>query len=132
MSHPLPEMLTQAMEKIRGMTDASTIIGEPISVPGDITIIPVSKVSYGFGGGGSDFAAKSASGKNNFGGGVGAGISITPISFLIVSDGNVRMLPIAQAPSTAVDRILEMAPDIMEKISDLFPKKEKTTEEEIV
>ena len=88
-----------------------------------MTIIPVSKVSVGFGGGGSDFSNKNPNAELPFGGGVGGGVKVSPIAFLIVKDGNVRMLPVASAPNTTSERIVEMVPDLLDKISAFLDKK---------
>ena len=92
-----------------------------------MTIIPVSKVSVGFGGGGSDFVNK-AGGENPFGGGVGGGVKVTPICFLIVKDGNVRMMPVAEPANTTTDRIVEMIPDTLDKISAFVDSKTQKKE----
>ena len=115
MSQNLPNMLQDTISKIREMVDVNNVIGEPIVV-GDVTIVPVSKVSVGFGGGGADYAKNAASGEP-FGGGVGGGVKVTPICFLIVKDGNVRMMPVAVAANTTADRIVEMVPDTLDKIA---------------
>ena len=116
MSEKLPNMLDSTIQKIKEMVDVNSVIGEPISTPDGVTIIPVSKVSVGFGGGGSDFVNKSG-GENPFGGGVGGGVNVTPICFLIVKDGNVRMMPVAQPANTTADRIVEMVPDTIDKLT---------------
>ena len=116
MSEKLPNMLESTIQKIREMVDVNSVIGEPISTPDGVTIIPVSKVSVGFGGGGSDFVNKNG-GDNPFGGGVGGGVKVTPICFLIVKDGNVRMMPVAQPANTTADRIVEMVPDTIDKLT---------------
>ena len=116
MSEKLPNMLDSTIQKIKDMVDVNSVIGEPISTPDGVTIIPVSKVSVGFGGGGSDFVNKSG-GDNPFGGGVGGGVKVTPICFLIVKDGNVRMMPVAQPANTTADRIVEMVPDTIDKLT---------------
>ena len=126
MSQNLPNMLQETISKIREMVDVNNVIGEPIVV-GDITIIPVSKVSVGFGGGGSDFANKKG-GENPFGGGVGGGVKVTPICFLIVKDGNVRMMPVAVAANTTADRIVEMVPDTLDKLSAFLDSRTKKAE----
>ncbi len=127
MSHPLPDMLTEALEKVKGMLDTNTIMGEPIVVPSGLTIIPISKISCGFGGGGSDYANKAqvAASKNSFGGGMGVGVNVTPVSFMIINGDHVRLLPVAQPASNAVERALDMLPDVMEKVSALLKKKEE-------
>ena len=117
MNHPLSDMMTNSMSKIRDMIDVNTVVGDPITTPGGVTIIPVTKVSIGYGGGGSDFAMKNmpANRDNPFGGGAGAGIKITPVAFLVIRGENVRMLPVAEPASTSVDRLIELLPDLLEK-----------------
>ena len=118
MSQNLPNMLNDTISKIREMVDVNSVIGEPITTPDGITIIPVSKVSVGFGGGGSDFVSKNVNHQENpFGGGVGAGVKVTPIAFLVIKEGNVRMLPVATPANTTADRIVEMVPDTLDKIA---------------
>lgn len=128
MSEKLPNMLDNTIQKIRELVDVNSVIGQPISTPDGVTIIPVSKVSVGFGGGGSDFVNKSG-GENPFGGGVGGGVKVTPICFLIVKDGNVRMMPVATPANTTADRIVEMIPDTLDKISAFVDSKTKGTSE---
>ena len=118
MSQKLPNMLDSTIAKIREMVDVNSVVGEPITTPDGVTIIPISKVSVGFGGGGTDFASKNNNQQENpFGGGVGAGVKVTPIAFLIVKEGNVRMLPVATPANTTADRLVEMVPDALDKIS---------------
>ena len=125
MSHPLPDMMSSSMGKIREMIDVNTIIGDPITTPEGVTIIPVSKVSFGFAGGGADFATKNQpqNKDNAFGGGSGAAVTITPISFLIVKQDSVRILPVAEPASTSVDRIIELVPEVVDKISSMIKEK---------
>ena len=127
MSEKLPNMLDSTIQKIREMVDVNSVIGAPISTPDGVTIIPVSKVSVGFGGGGSDFVNKSG-GENPFGGGVGGGVKVTPICFLIVKDGNVRMMPVAEPANTTTDRIVELIPDTLDKISAFVDSKTQKKE----
>ena len=118
MSQKLPNMLDSTIAKIREMVDVNSVVGDPITTPDGVTIIPVSKVSVGFGGGGSDYVSRNANKQDNpFGGGAGGGVKVTPIAFLIVKDGSVRMLPVATPANTTADRIVEMVPDTLDKIS---------------
>ena len=118
----LPNMLENTIQKIKEMVDVNSVIGTPIQTPDGVTIIPVSKVSVGFGGGGSDFVNKSGS-ENPFGGGVGGGVKVTPMCFLIVKDGNVRMMPVAEPANSTADRLVEMIPDTIDKITATLEKK---------
>lgn len=116
MSQKLPNMLENTIQKIREMVDVNSVIGEPITTADGVTIIPVSKVSVGFGGGGSDFATNKP-GSDNFGGGVGGSVKVIPICFLIIKDGNVRMMPVPEPASSTADRVVEMLPDTIDKLT---------------
>jgi len=121
MSQNLPNMLDNTIAKIREMVDANSVVGEPITTNDGVTIVPISKISIGLGGGGSDFVSKNVNHHENpFGGGVGAGIKVTPLAFLIIKDGSVRMLPVAAPASTTADRIVEMVPDTLDKIASFI------------
>ena len=121
MSKNLPNMLDSTIAKMREMVNVNSVVGDPISTPDGVTIIPISKISIGLGGGGSDFASKNSNQQENpFGGGVGAGVKVTPVAFLIVKDGNVRMLPVATPANTTTDRLVEMIPDTLDKIADFI------------
>ena len=118
MSQSLPNMLENTIAKIREMVDVNSVIGDPITTPDGVTIIPVSKVSVGFGGGGSDYVSRNMNKQENpFGGGAGGGVKVTPVAFLIVKEGNVRMLPVATPANTTADRIVEQIPDALDKIA---------------
>ena len=121
MSQKLPNMLDATIQKIREMVDVNTVVGTPIQTPDGVTIIPVSKVSVGFGGGGSDFATKNN--ENPFGGGVGGGVKVTPVCFLVVKDGNVRMISIPEPANSTTERIVEMLPDTLDKLADFLESK---------
>lgn len=119
MSQNTSNMLENAIAKIREMVDVNSVIGDPITTADGITIIPVSKVSVGFGGGGSDYVSKNLNKLDNhpFGGGAGGGVKVTPVAFLIVKEGSVRMLPVATPANTTADRIVEQIPDALDKIA---------------
>ena len=124
--HPIGDLMSTTMQKIREMVDVNTIVGKPIEA-GDVTIIPVSKVSFGFASGGSDFTTKNQKpdANNAFGGGSGAGVNIMPIAFLIVKGDTVRMLPVAPPPGTAVDRVVEMVPEVIDKVTGFIEKQQE-------
>ena len=116
MSKNLPNMMQDTIAKIRELGDVNNVIGEPITTPDGVTIIPVSKVSVGFGGGGSDYVKNVGSGEP-FGGGVGGGVKGPPGCCLLGADGKVRLMPVAAAANTTADRLVEMIPDTLDKIS---------------
>ena len=120
--HPIEGLMDVTLEKIKSMVDSNTIIGNPINMPDGTLILPVSKVSFGFATGGSDFPSKTS--KQLFGGGGGAGVSISPIAFLVVRGNSVRMLQLA-ATSNSVDRAIGMIPEMVDKVADLFGKNKK-------
>ena len=124
--HPVNELMEETIQRIRQAVDANTIVGQPIQA-GEVTIIPVSKVSFGFGTGGSELDGK---GPQPFGGGGGAGVKVTPVCFLVVSGTNVRVLPTAPYPESSLDRVLDLIPDAVGKVSEfLEKKKDKGTDE---
>ena len=115
-------ILTSTIDKIRDLVDTSTIIGEPIYAEGGTTIIPVSKVTYGFASGGADFPSKSN--KDLFGGGGGAGVTITPIAFLVVNGGEVTLKHIT-AYDNAAERVVNLVPEMFDKVTGLMNKTKK-------
>jgi len=122
MENKLNEMMAAAMDKVRNLADTNTIVGQPISTPDGVTLIPISKISVGFGSGGGDYGKPA---KDGFGGGAAAGVKIDPVAFLIIKDGVTRVMPVAVPPVNTVDRIVEMVPDIMDKVEKYFDKKQE-------
>lgn len=120
MEHPIGSLMDTTMEKIKEMIDVNTIIGEPITSPDGTLIIPVSKVSYGFAAGGSDLPTKKEN-KDCFGGGSGAGVTIQPVAFLTVYQGDVRLVSIDRDEGTA-DKLVNMIPDVLKKVKGVFKK----------
>ena len=128
MSQKLPQMLETSIAKIKEMVDSNSVVGDPITTTDGVTIIPISKISVGFGGGGSDFAVKTTQ-SDAFGGGVGGGVKVTPIAFLVIKEGSIRMIPVAVPANSTADRIVELIPDTLDRITSLFDsKKDKTAE----
>ena len=121
--HPIQGLMNVTMDKIRQMADSNTIIGKPIQTEDGTTILPVSKVSFGFASAGTDFDGKNAANKDLFGGGARAGVNIQPVAFLIVKDGCVRTIQLSDGTNT-VDRALTMIPELVEKVSALLKKDE--------
>lgn len=117
----LSQIIDVTLEKLKTMTNAETIIGDAIN-RGDVTIIPVSKLTFGVATGGSDFATKKSS-DAMFGGGGGAGVSIIPVAFIVIKGDNVRIMPIDSEFST-VDKAISMVPELFDKVKKLFGKEE--------
>ena len=122
---PLNDMMRNAMEKVREMVDTNTIVGQPITTPDGVTLIPISKVSFGFGSGGGDYGKAP---KDNFGGGSAAGVKIDPVAFLVIKDGQTRMMPVAVPATATMDRVLEMAPQLIDRVEGFVNKKKEEKE----
>ena len=120
--HPIGDLTEVTLAKIKEMVDVNTIVGDPIITPDGITLIPVSKVTFGFGSGGSDMPYKDRGG---FGGANGAGIKIEPIGFLTINDGAVKMININAPAGSTVDKLVEQIPDIIDKVEKLIAKYKK-------
>ncbi len=119
----IKNIMDTTLENLKGMINADVITGTPVEV-GNITLIPVSKVAYGVATGGSDFPSKSQS--SLFGGGGGAGVTISPIAFIAINGDSVKMLPVYNE-LTAIDKAITMAPEIIDKAKELFAKDNKDT-----
>ncbi|MCI8273375.1 MAG: sporulation protein YtfJ [Clostridia bacterium] len=130
--HPIENLMITAMNSIQGMVDVNTIVGEPIETANGITIIPISKVGFGFAAGGSEFNSETIKEYNRkdkdeeiayklpFGGGAGAGVSINPVAFLVVQDKSVKLMPVEH--ESCLDRLFDYVPDLMQKVSEMFSK----------
>ncbi len=130
MSHPIEGLMNTAMSSIKDMIDVDTIIGEPISTGIDTLIIPISKVSFGFAAGGSEFKGETINEYSKrekeeqvqyrlpFGGGSGAGVNIDPVAFLVVSNGIVKLLPVTH--DSYVDKLIDYVPDLLDKSGDFI------------
>lgn len=127
--HPIEGMMDTTLEKIRQMVDVNSIIGDPITSPDGTTIVPISKITYGFASGGSDLPTKSQSDKQFFGGATGAGVTINPVAFLTISGSDVKLLRVDPG-NTSVDRIIEQVPELIDKIGGLIGKKPKQSKNE--
>ena len=138
--HPIEGLMLTAMNSIREMVDVNTIIGEPIETSNNIIIIPISKVRFGFAAGGSEFKGETIdeySKKDKeeqiqyrlpFGGGSGAGVSISPVAFLVVQGETVKLLPVSH--SSSIDKLLDYIPDLMEKANNILNKQMNNKKEE--
>lgn len=127
--HPIEGMMDNTLDKIKQMADSNTVVGEPITTPDGTVIIPISKVSYGFASGGSDLPAKQTQ-KDLFGGGAGAGVTITPVAFLTVSNGNTKLLQVDPFHSS-LDRVIGMVPDLLDRVKSFLDKNKEETAEDV-
>lgn len=112
------DLMETSIGKIRDMVDANTVVGEPITTPDGVTVIPVSRMSFGFASGGNDKSQQS----KGIWGGAGAAVRVSPVGFLIVKDGGVRMLNVSAPAITTVDRALDMVPELFDRIESMVDK----------
>lgn len=127
--HPINGLMETAMQSIKDMVDVNTIIGEPVESKDGTIIIPISKVSFGFGAGGSDFGKNSvATSDANFGGGSGGGATIEPVAFMVVGKEEIKLMPVEKNTSPAQD-IIDSVPTILDKVVKLFKKKKDNQDE---
>lgn len=115
----LSELMDTTMSKIHEMVDSNSIVGEPITTPDGVTVIPISRVSFGFGTGGSDYGKT----VDKFGGAGAAGVRIEPVSFLIIKDGVTRVVPVALPAVGPIDRVLDMVPEVMDRVESFIAKR---------
>ncbi len=119
---PLSDLMRTAMEKVHEMVDTKSIVGEPIVTADGVTLIPISRVSGGFGSGGGDYGKTGQS----FGGGSGAGVKIDHVAFLVIKDGVTRVMPVAVPPISTVDRVIDLVPEVMDRVENYLDKKKGT------
>lgn len=125
--HPIEGLMKTAMESIKEMTDVNTVVGEAVEAPDGTVIIPVSRVSCGFAAGGSEFSSKTEKKENAslpFGGGSGAGMSVQPVGFLVVGQGQVRLLPIS-GYNAYLERLVDMTPQVIDRVQGMFSNMKK-------
>ena len=139
--HPIEGLMLTAMNSIQDMVDVNTIVGEPIETSNNVVIIPISKVSFGFAAGGSEFNGETVDEYTKrdkeeeiqyrlpFGGGSGAGVSINPVAFLVVQESGVKLLPVDH--SSAIDKLIDYVPDLMDKLTCMLQKQLKEKTEQI-
>ncbi len=113
-------ILATAIDRIKEMVDCQTIVGDTIDAGDGIKIIPISKVTYGFASGGTDFPTKTS--KELFGGGGGAGVTVAPVAFLVIKDGDVSVKYISEGAENSAERIISMVPDVVNKVTDVVAK----------
>lgn len=128
-NNSISDMMQAAMDKIRVMVDSDTVVGTPITTPDGVTLIPISRMSFGFASGGSD---KGDDPKKSVWGGSGAGVKVDPIGFLMIKDGTARMVSIQPPAYTTAERVIDMVPELMDKIESYVDKYGKKTESETV
>ena len=120
--NPIGELMESTMENVKNILKVDTVVGDPIFTPDGITLVPVSRISVGFGGGGVEFGNKKGGEARPYGGGNATGVKIDPIGFLVIKDGNVRMVNILPAANTTVDRIIDLVPQVIDRVESFINK----------
>ena len=124
-NNPISELMQTTMENVKNILKVDTVVGDPIYTPDGITLVPISKISVGFGGGGAEFGGKNASGARNYGGGNGTGVKIEPIGFLVIKDGHIRMINVTPPASNTVDRLIDLVPQVMDRVDSYIAKQKE-------
>ena len=122
--NPIGELMDSTMENVRNILKVDTVVGDPIFTPDGITLVPVSRISVGFGGGGLEFSNKKGGDNRPYGGGNATGVKIEPFGFLVIKDGVVRMINVTPPANNTVDRIIDLVPQVMDRV-DAFIAKQK-------
>lgn len=130
-NNPLSELMRTTLESVRAMADANAVVGTAIEADG-VTLIPISRLSFGVAGGGTEFSTKKQQmgGDNAFGGGSGASAKLEPVAFLVIRDGNVKLLPVAPPPATTVDRVIDTVPEVVDKVTVFISKQQEKKEQQ--
>ena len=126
-TNPIGELMQATMDNVRNILKVDTVVGDPICTPDGITLVPISRISVGFGGGGVEFTSKRIGGDKPYGGGNATGVKIDPIGFLVIKDGVIRMINVTPPASTTVDRLIDLVPQVMDKIDNFIDRQKNAT-----
>ncbi len=129
-NHPIHDLMETTMEKLHELVDTNSVVGQPIVTEDGVTLIPVSKLTFGFASGGSDFSGKNQQTPKNFGGGVGAGVSVTPMAFLVVKDGSAKLISASPANESTLGHVMDLVPDVVDKITAYIEKRNEKKKED--
>ena len=123
--NPIGELMQTTMDNVRNILKVDTVVGDPIYTPDGITLVPISRISVGFGGGGIELNMKNANGNRPFGGGNAPGVKIEPIGFLVIKDGSIRMVNVTPPASNTVDRLIDMVPQVMDRVDEFIARQKE-------
>ena len=124
-NNPIGELMQATMDNVRNILKVDTVVGEPIYTPDGITLVPISRISVGFGGGGVEFNGKRAGDPRPYGGGNATGVKVEPIGFLVIKEGVIRMINVTPPASTTVDRLIDLVPQVMDKVDSFIAKQKE-------
>ena len=123
--NPIGELMQSIMENVRSMMKMDTVVGDPIITPDGITLIPISRISVGFGGGGVEFSSEKVGQQRPYGGGNATGVKIEPIGFLVIKEGVIRMINVTPPANNTVDRLIDLVPQVMDRVDNFIEKQKK-------
>lgn len=123
-NNPIGELMQATMENVKNILKVDTVVGDPIITPDGITLIPISKISVGFGGGGIELNTKNSGANRPYGGGNATGVKIEPMGFLVVKDGTIRMVNVTPPASNTVDRIIDLVPQVLDRVDNFISKQQ--------
>ena len=123
--NPIGELMQTTMDNVRNILKVDTVVGDPIYTPDGITLVPISRISVGFGGGGIELNTKNAGANRPFGGGNATGVKIDPIGFLVIKDGTIRMINVTPPASNTVDRLIDMVPQVMDRVDEFIARQKE-------
>jgi len=126
-NNPIGTLMQNTMESVKNILKVDTVVGDPIYTPDGITLVPISKISVGFGGGGVEFSNKKGGEARPYGGGNATGVKVDPIGFLVIKDGCVRMVNVTPPASNTVDRIIDLVPQVMDRVDAFIEKQQKNS-----
>ena len=120
--NPIGELMQTTMDNVKNILKVDTVVGDPIYTPDGITLVPISRISVGFGGGGIELNSKKSGDLRPYGGGNATGVKVDPIGFLVIKDGNIRMINVTPPASNTVDRLIDMVPQVMDRVDDFITR----------
>jgi len=123
--NPIGELMQTTMDNVKNILKVDTVVGDPIYTPDGITLVPISRISVGFGGGGIELNQKNANGNRPFGGGNATGVKIDPIGFLVIKDGMIRMVNVTPPASNTVDRLIDLVPQVMDRVDEFIARQKE-------
>ncbi len=123
--NPIGNLMQTTMENVKNILKVDTVVGDPITTPDGIMLVPISRISVGFGGGGVEFTSKKIGGERPYGGGNATGVKVEPIGFLVIKDGVIRMINVTPPANTTIDRLIDLVPQVIDRVDNFIDKQKK-------
>ena len=123
--NPIGNLMQTTMENVKNILKVDTVVGDPITTPDGIMLVPISRISVGFGGGGVEFTSEKIGGERPYGGGNATGVKVEPIGFLVIKDGVIRMINVTPPANTTIDRLIDLVPQVIDRVDNFIDKQKK-------